>query len=225
MTTTFLQFGSVVTVTAPAAVSSDDIVQVGDLIGVAQADADFGAEAEIQIDGVYELPKDGSSISQGDTLYYDSAGDQVTPDSAGNTPIGVALTDQAGGDATVETRLLPGLGRNAVAVTLDLDDIASAETGYVAAPVAGVISRVQSVIEDEITGTSVLDTQIGGVDVTGGDVSVDADTAGAVDEATPTPTAANVVAVGDAISVVSDGNGTAANTAVPARVTLTIEPV
>jgi predicted RecA/RadA family phage recombinase len=75
----FIQPGKTVTVTAPANVSSGDLVVVGSLIGVAAFTALSGAEVEIDTEGVFSLPKVVTDvISQGEKLYWDSGVSKLT---------------------------------------------------------------------------------------------------------------------------------------------------
>lgn len=91
----FIQKGDVVTVTAPAAVSSGDFVVVGALAGVAATDAAQDAEVEIALKGVFELPVSG--LSQGDVVYWDATPGVLTGTATDNTRIGVAIADSANG--------------------------------------------------------------------------------------------------------------------------------
>ena len=95
----------VVTVTAPAAVTSGDGVLVGALFGVAQYTAANGANVEILVEGAVTLPKAAVAITQGALVYWDNTNKNVTTTASGNTKIGVALIAQASGDATVTVRL------------------------------------------------------------------------------------------------------------------------
>lgn len=89
----YVQPGNVVTLTAPAALSSGDGVLVGDLFGVASFDAASGAPVECAIVGVYRLPKETPlAISQGAAVYWDDAAKVITTTAGGNTLIGNAIT-------------------------------------------------------------------------------------------------------------------------------------
>lgn len=102
----FKHNGDLVTVAAPAAVSSGDGVLVGNLFGVATTDAESGADVVIATRGVFELPKLGTDVvSQGDTLYWDDTNGELTLATTGNYPVGVAVKAAGNGDTTVEIRL------------------------------------------------------------------------------------------------------------------------
>lgn len=89
----FVQEGSIITVTCPAGGrSSGDGVQVGDIFGVATADALEGAQLEIKLDGVFDLEKVAAEAwAVGDPIFYDDAADKVTSVGSGNILIGVAV--------------------------------------------------------------------------------------------------------------------------------------
>lgn len=91
----FVQKGDVVTVVAPAAVSSGDFVAVGSLYGVAAIDAALGAEVELALRGVFELPVAG--LVQGAPVYWDATPGELTATALDNTRIGVAVADTAAG--------------------------------------------------------------------------------------------------------------------------------
>lgn len=101
---TFNKPGVVLTVAAPANVSSGDGVLVGSIFGVASGDALSGASVEIVTEGVFDLPKaDEEEWTVGARIYWDdTAGNCTTVDAttaATNTLIGVAVaavSDDAG---------------------------------------------------------------------------------------------------------------------------------
>ncbi len=53
----YIQDGSTITVAAPAAVTSGDLVVVGKLVGVATFTAAIGQPVAVKVTGVFELPK------------------------------------------------------------------------------------------------------------------------------------------------------------------------
>lgn len=93
----FVQAGSVVTLTAPAARSAGDVVQVGNIVGVAAADAESAAEVEVKLDGVFDLEKVSAQAwaTVGLPIYYDDVADKVTTVGSGNTLIGVNVATAA----------------------------------------------------------------------------------------------------------------------------------
>ena len=88
----YIQSGDVVTIPAPAAVSSGDVVIAGSLIGVAQSDAASGAAVAIATTGVFELAKtDSQAWTVGAPIYWDATPGEATTVSTDNTLIGVAV--------------------------------------------------------------------------------------------------------------------------------------
>jgi predicted RecA/RadA family phage recombinase len=97
----FVQPGEIITVDAPANVSSGDFVVVGKLAGVAATDAASGDDLEIATRGVFELPITG--LSQGDPVYWDVTPGALTGTATDNFRVGVAVA--ASGAATTRVRL------------------------------------------------------------------------------------------------------------------------
>jgi predicted RecA/RadA family phage recombinase len=53
----YIEPGDTLTVAAPAAVNSGDVVVVGKLVGIATVNAALGAPVAVKLTGVFELPK------------------------------------------------------------------------------------------------------------------------------------------------------------------------
>lgn len=87
----FIQTGDMISVPAPATVSSGDIVVVGGLIGVAATDAASGAPVEIKLSGAFTLPKVSAQAwaTVGLPIYWD--GTAATTVATDNTFIGVNI--------------------------------------------------------------------------------------------------------------------------------------
>lgn len=106
MSTTFIQPGNTVTVPAPAAIASNDVVIVGQLIGVAQGDASQGAPMDITLTGCWTVPKIAAdAFAVGDAVYWDDVNGLATATDTG-TQLGVAIADAGASTATVAIRLL-----------------------------------------------------------------------------------------------------------------------
>jgi predicted RecA/RadA family phage recombinase len=106
----FVQEGKTITVTAPANVTSGQLVVTGSIVGVAAFDAVSGAEVEVTVEGVFELPKVATdAIAQGDKLYWDSGQAKLTKTAGtGSKPmVGVATVAAGNGVATVNCLLMP----------------------------------------------------------------------------------------------------------------------
>jgi predicted RecA/RadA family phage recombinase len=101
-----LSDGEILTVTAPAAVSSGDLVIVGSIIGVAITDAADGAEVAIATCGVFSLTKEAPLvIAQGDTVYWDVSNANVDKTDT-NTLLGVCTVSAVSAATTVAVKLL-----------------------------------------------------------------------------------------------------------------------
>lgn len=101
-----------------------------------------------------------------------------------------------------------------------MDDVATAGSAFAVSPVAGTITRIQSVIDGAIaTADAGITTEINGAAVTGGAITITEAGSAAGDVDVATPTAANTVAVGDAIEMITDGACTSVS---PRRVNFTI---
>jgi predicted RecA/RadA family phage recombinase len=107
MAKNFIQPGETVTLAAPAGVSSGDLIVVGNLAGVCAHDAAAGAEVEVTVSGVWELPKaTGTAIFQGASVWWSTGDENVKAATAtGLWPIGVAVRAAGSADTTVRVRL------------------------------------------------------------------------------------------------------------------------
>ena len=106
----YVQEGNTITVTAPATVTSGQLVVVGSIMGVAAFDAASGADVEITVEGVLELPKVTTDVvAQGDKLYWDSGLVKLTKTAGtGSKPmVGVATAAAGNGITTVNCLLMP----------------------------------------------------------------------------------------------------------------------
>lgn len=107
-------------------------------------------------------------------------------------------------------------------VTTTLTDVSTASTAYCASPAAGTVTSIRSVLGGAISGAdSAITTAINGVAITNGNFTVAQSGSAAGDRDSATPTAANTVAVGDALSVTTDGASTGTATL---NVTYVISP-
>jgi predicted RecA/RadA family phage recombinase len=97
----FVQPGHVVTVPAPAAVTSGKLVIIGSLVGAAQKSAAIGEDLPLLTEGVISYAKVSAlAIAVGDKLYYDTANDVVN-----NTLVGVAVAVSANPSPTAKFKL------------------------------------------------------------------------------------------------------------------------
>ena len=94
----YVQPGNTITLTAPYAVTSGDVLLVGSILGVAAGTAALGEAVEAALVGVYDLKKVASQAwAAGDKIYWDNTAKNTTKTLTSNTLIGVATEAVAGG--------------------------------------------------------------------------------------------------------------------------------
>lgn len=86
--------------TPVSAVAVGDVVVLGDLFCVADRPIPAGKLGALAIEGAFVLPKDSSTISAGDTVYWD--GSAITSGGSGTDRAGFAIADAATGATTVK---------------------------------------------------------------------------------------------------------------------------
>lgn len=101
MTTKAIQAGNVIDYTATAAITSGDVVKIGQILGVALTDIANGATGAVQITGVFEVPKVTAAVfAQGESLTWDvSAGkfdDNAAVPASGDITGAAAVAFKAG---------------------------------------------------------------------------------------------------------------------------------
>ncbi|MCO7725791.1 DUF2190 family protein [Brucella intermedia] len=105
----FIQPGVNLTLPAPAAIVSGEVVVIGDLHGVAAGDAESGSDFDLVTEGVFDLPKVSTdAFAIGDSVYYDATAKLVTSDDGegDNALIGVAVTTAASPSGAVNVKLI-----------------------------------------------------------------------------------------------------------------------
>ncbi len=101
-----VQPGRTLTLPAPSDVKSGEGVIVGSIFGVANGDALTGEPVDLDVEGVFDLPKVSAlAIAIGDKVYWVAADKAVSKTASGNTLIGVATTAAANPSASVNVRL------------------------------------------------------------------------------------------------------------------------
>ena len=94
-------------------------------------------------------------------------------------------------------------------LTAKLADISTASSAYVISPFRGKIKKIYSVISGTIaTANAVLTASIGGVNITGGAITIAYSGSAAGDIDSCAPTAKNEVAEGQAIKITTNGAST-----------------
>jgi len=101
-----IQPGNTLTLPAPADVLSGAGVLIGSIFGVSNGDAESGNPVDIDVVGVFDLPKVSAlAIAIGDKVYWDNSTRLVTKTASGNTLIGAAVTAAANPSPSVNVRL------------------------------------------------------------------------------------------------------------------------
>ncbi len=133
---------------AGSAISSGDIVPLGDRVGIAMVDipATTG-QGSLSLEGVYSAPKDGDeAFSQGDALFYDSADGTMTKTAAGNTPAGIAFEAAESAATSCIVQICPQPKRAAnVAYSAGSNLVGVDGTSSNAAPVVGTETRLDAI--------------------------------------------------------------------------------
>lgn len=109
MAKNYVQEGKRVVYTVPAdtTIASGDVVVIGSLVGVALTGGTTGADIDVALEGVWNLPKAaGTVIAQGDELFWSASTTKVTK-TATDTPLGVAFAAAGNGPVVVDVKLVP----------------------------------------------------------------------------------------------------------------------
>ena len=106
MATNYVQPGHTLTIPAPAAVQSGQVVIAGAIVGVAQIDADMGADVDVDTVGVWDIPKVSAlAVGLGDVIYWDATAGLANKTASGTAKLGVAVAVAANPSGTVRVRL------------------------------------------------------------------------------------------------------------------------
>jgi predicted RecA/RadA family phage recombinase len=97
----YIQPGDVIPLIAASDVKSGDVVTVGGFTGIAATDAISGAEVEVALTGVFELPKAAAAIAQGALAYWSSG--KVA--ASGTILLGAVVAAAGADSATCRVRL------------------------------------------------------------------------------------------------------------------------
>jgi predicted RecA/RadA family phage recombinase len=105
----YVQDGKYIEFTAGAAITSGQLVQVGDLHGVAVTDVANGATGTLALEGVFTLPKltaaSGDATTAGGPVYFSSGSVSGTDSSGSRKKVGYALAVAAQAATTVRVLL------------------------------------------------------------------------------------------------------------------------
>jgi predicted RecA/RadA family phage recombinase len=108
MATGYVHGDDLVTVVAPAAKNTGEGVKVGNLFGVAIANAASAANMAIATRGTWAIRKlngASSSFAQGANVHWDDTNANCTVSATSNLKIGVAVAPAANADVAVQVRL------------------------------------------------------------------------------------------------------------------------
>jgi hypothetical protein len=150
------------------------------------------------------------------------------------TPTGVAPAGTVEGVDSQGVYVLTALGLNGsegaasaeTVLNLYLADLvgADAKSYYIVAPFAATITKLETILNAALTtGNAVATASINGTPITGGAVTMVQSASAAGQENTASPSAANVVAAGDKISVTI--SGTQASTSASANLSIYLAPL
>lgn len=104
---TFIQEGKIINFTAQREIAYNEIVPIGNCVGVATESIRAGSTGGVRMTGVYEMPAAAETMEVGDTLYWDNDNNYVTKTKGELTCIaGIAVSKKAGsGAGTVYCRI------------------------------------------------------------------------------------------------------------------------
>ena len=101
----YIQRGDIIDFITPANIASSEAVMMGNLFGVAQRAALAGETVAIAIEGCFLLPKDVSTLTMGQGVYWDDTAKKVTTTVGTNKKIGFAIEAAATGVTTAKIKL------------------------------------------------------------------------------------------------------------------------
>lgn len=102
----FVQRGDTLTAVLPSAVDSGGGVKIGAVFGIATYPADPGVEVELDLVGVFTLPRTGAALAFGDPVFWDDTNKVVTgTGGTGLLRIGIAAEPAAADSPTAAVRL------------------------------------------------------------------------------------------------------------------------
>lgn len=101
----YIQEGRQIDLTASGAVTSGDLVVVGELVGVATTDAVASEVYAVSTTGVFDLAKGAGALTVGTKVYAAAGvGNNVTTTDT-DVEVGVVVADAASDDTVVRVRL------------------------------------------------------------------------------------------------------------------------
>jgi predicted RecA/RadA family phage recombinase len=101
----YISKGVNISLVTPDTVASGEAILIGNIFGVASADAPIGNNVDLVTEGVFSLPKANVTMPLGCKVYWDSTAKVVTTTVASNTYVGVAVEAVATVALTAPIRL------------------------------------------------------------------------------------------------------------------------
>lgn len=119
MATNYVSEGSVIDYVAGATIAAGDVVQFGDIVGIALVAGVSGDIIAVATKGIFTVPKTtGTAWVQGDAIDWDDGAGEfhkgVTPATGDVVSCGIAPVLAASGAATAQLKLLGGALASAV---------------------------------------------------------------------------------------------------------------
>ncbi len=208
--------GSVIPYPGVSRLTGGDVVVLGTIPLVASAvDPNLPVgDQTLHVDGVFDLPKDTSTFSAGDAVYWDDNGTPVTgtalsgaatSTASGNNLIGLATIDAVTGDSYARTLLSAAKRTTTIAGSVTADDITGSDSSLGIGGLAGNASAGGAIV---VTGgTAAAGAYNGGaVTISGGAGPAAGNVGGALTLLSGSGDASN----GTAGAVILDSNGTGA---------------
>jgi len=161
--------------TAASTISSGDVIDLGDVYGIALVDLASGETGTVQCDGVWDLyVATNDTITVGEKLYWSSAITGVTDTASAGTYIGIAVE----ASTASSTRAQKQVWINAPFQGIDAQQIDDGDHGDFT-----YASGVASLDADTVAAAELADADLGDVSVASGVVSLDADVVAAAEMA------------------------------------------
>lgn len=127
----FVHRNEAITVVAPSAVESGEVVVVGNLFGIAVAAAANGEEVSLATAGVFLLPKAAVTFAAGAFAYWDGTQLQNDDNAGANFMIGIVTMAAGSGASHAQVRLVDPGNQTIVGSLFDVTQKLDADTGVV----------------------------------------------------------------------------------------------
>lgn len=110
----YLSDGETIDYTPDSAVGAGDVIDLGDLVGIAVRDIAASEQGALNVVGMFSVDKkSGETWTQGEPLYWDAGTGTFTNTSAySEAAAGFAAADAASGDTQGRITLTPGIARS-----------------------------------------------------------------------------------------------------------------